>query len=118
MEKWSNSGLKPFHPAARTAYRESFNVPERIHAMCEDYRAGATIDRAADEADLKAGKHILCPTLILWGAFYLTGKDTDPLAIWRGSLAPQAEGARTSGGHFVAEEDPAGTLAALEAFLA
>jgi haloacetate dehalogenase len=118
MGTWSNSGLKPFHPAARAAYRESFTVPERIHAMCEDYRAGATLDRAADEADLKAGKKILCPTLILWGEFYLTGKDVDPLGLWRESFAPVAQGARTSGGHFVAEEDPAGALAALEAFFA
>ena len=117
MAKWSNSELKPFHPAARASYRESFTVPERIHAMCEDYRAGASLDRAADEADLKAGRKILCPTLILWGAFYLTGKDTDPLAIWRESFAPQAVGARTQGGHFVAEEDPVGTLAALRDFL-
>jgi haloacetate dehalogenase len=117
MAKWSNSELKPFHPAARASYRESFTVPERIHAMCEDYRAGATLDRAADEADLKAGKRILCPVLVLWGAFYLTGKDSDPLAIWRESFAPNAVGARTKGGHFVAEEDAAGTLKALRDFL-
>ncbi|MGL4728405.1 MAG: alpha/beta fold hydrolase [Bosea sp. (in: a-proteobacteria)] len=118
MAKWSNSELKPFHPAARAAYRESFTVPERIHACCEDYRAGATIDRAADEADLKAGKRILCPTLILWGEFYLTGKGTDTLSIWQESFAPQAKGQQTKGGHFIAEEDAAGTLAALEAFFA
>jgi haloacetate dehalogenase len=118
MAKWSNSELKPFHPAARASYRETFTVPERIHACCEDYRAGATLDRAADEADLKAGRRILCPVLILWGAFYLTGKDSDPLAIWRESFAPQAVGARTKGGHFIAEEDAAGTLDALQDFLA
>jgi haloacetate dehalogenase len=117
MAKWSNSELKPFHPAARASYRESFTVPERIHACCEDYRAGATLDRTADEEDLKAGKRILCPVLVLWGAFYLTGKDSDPLAIWRDSFAPNAVGARTQGGHFVAEEDAAGTLHALQDFL-
>lgn len=119
MAKWTKDGaLDAFAPAALASYRASFNDPSRIHAMCEDYRAGATIDRAADMADLEAGRTLACPTLLIWGDFYLTGKDVDPLAVWRGSFAPHAEGVQVNGGHFVAEEDPAGTLAALQEFLA
>ncbi len=118
MAKWSGTGdLSPFNTAAMAAYRESFTVPDRVHAFCEDYRAGATLDLAADEADLAAKKHIICPTLVLWGEFYLTGKDTDPLDIWRGSFAPNATGQQAKGGHFIAEEDAGSVLAALEAFL-
>jgi haloacetate dehalogenase len=119
MAKWTKSGtLDAFTTLAMASYRASCNDPTRIHAMCEDYRAGRTLDREADEADLASKRTIACPTMILWGNFYLTGKDADPLAIWRGSFAPDAVGARTEGGHFVAEEDANGTLTALRTFLA
>ncbi|MCO4054887.1 MAG: alpha/beta hydrolase [Bosea sp.] len=118
LAKWTKAGtLDAFSPRALASYRASFNDPTRIHAMCEDYRAGATIDLAADEADQAAGRTIACPTLLVWGDFYLTGKDVDTLAAWRGSFAPQAIGVQVDGGHFVAEEDPAGTLAAVQGFL-
>jgi haloacetate dehalogenase len=118
MAKWTKAGnLDTFAPAAMASYRASCNDPTRISAMCEDYRAGKTLDRAADEADLKAGRVIAIPTLIMWGDFYLTGKDSNPLEIWRNSFAPGAVGAQTGGGHFIAEEDGPGTLKALMEFL-
>ena len=40
--------------------------PANIHAMCEDYRAGASVDLDHDKADLD--KKIACPVLVLWGA--------------------------------------------------
>lgn len=119
MAKWTKAGdMSAFAPQALASYRASCNDPSRIHAMCEDYRAGATLDLAADEADRKAGRVIGCPTLLVWGDFYLTGKDTNPLDVWRGSFAPDAAGIQVSGGHFVAEEDGPGTLKALQGFLA
>lgn len=118
MAKWTKAGsLGAFDPRAMASYRASFGDPSRVTAMCEDYRAGRTLDIAADEADLKAGKRLLCPTYLIWGDFYLTGKGGSPLDIWRSSFAPEAEGVQTRGGHFVAEEDAAGTLAALTGFL-
>lgn len=118
LAQWSGSGLGVFDPGALALYRASCNEPTRIHAFCEDYRAGATFDRAADEEDLREGRSIACPTLLVWGGFYLTGRGGDPLAVWRGGLAPRAEGVEVEGGHFVAEEDPAGVLRALLPFLA
>ncbi|MCX7325077.1 MAG: alpha/beta hydrolase [Hyphomicrobiales bacterium] len=119
MAKWCKSGtLDAFSPTAMRSYRAGFGDPSRISAMCEDYRAGAGLDLAADEADLAAGKTIDCSTHLVWGDFYLTGKDVDPLDVWRGSFAPQATGTKVGGGHFVAEEDPEGTLKTLQAFLA
>ncbi len=119
MAKWCNSGdLKAFSPAAMASYRASYTDPFRIHAMCEDYRAGATIDLADDIEDMQAGRRIMCPSQIIWGNFYLTGKDTDTLAIWRSTFTPHARGVQVEGGHFIAEEDAPGTLAALQGFLA
>jgi haloacetate dehalogenase len=117
MAKWTKSGsLKPF-AGALDSYHQSANEPSRIHAFCEDYRAGATLDRMADEADLVAGKTITCPVQLLWGDFYLTKTEPDIVGIWRNSFAPTATGQMIDAGHFLAEEAPDATLSALEAFL-
>src|SRR4051812_2301588 len=120
LAKWSGDGtLKAFDPRALAAYRAGCNEPNRIHAFCEDYRAGATVDPAADEADRRTGRTIACPVLALWGEFYLTrapGAEST-LAVWRRTFAPQATGAQVTSGHFLAEENPAATLAALRPFL-
>jgi haloacetate dehalogenase len=39
--------------------------PATLHATCEDYRAGASIDMKHDEEDLY--RRISCPVLALWG---------------------------------------------------
>ena len=44
-----------------------FRDPVRVHAMCEDYRAGAYADYDIDKADHEAGKKITIPMLALWG---------------------------------------------------
>src|SRR5687767_3834034 len=48
-------------------YARAMSDPATIHAMCEDYRASASIDLKHDEADLKQGKKVTCPLLTLWG---------------------------------------------------
>ena len=57
-----------FDPRAFDHYRAFFAQPERLHATCEDYRAGQSTDVAIDDADVKAGRKIECPLLALWGA--------------------------------------------------
>jgi haloacetate dehalogenase len=121
MAKWSSRGdLSFIDPRALHSYRQSCNEPNRIHAFCEDYRAGATLDVAQDEADLQAEKRVGCPVQVIWSAFYLTGGagGATPLDIWRRSFAPEAVGTRVVSGHFVAEENAPATLAALRGFLA
>lgn len=119
MTKWSGAQkLNAFHPAALDAYRAAWGDATRIHAFCEDYRAGARQDRAADEADLAAGKKLQCPVLVLPGNFFLTSGATPALDLWRATFAPQAQGEVIASGHFVAEENSAQTLAALQRFFA
>jgi haloacetate dehalogenase len=119
MRKWSkDKSLDRFDPRAMAHYRAGWNEPSRIHAFCEDYRAGATLDRQADERDAAAGKTIACPVLILAGTDYLGAQSSEaPAEIWRRTFAPEAEGAMIDSGHFLAEENPDATLAALQAFL-
>ncbi|MEV0590887.1 alpha/beta fold hydrolase [Nonomuraea cavernae] len=93
-------------PEAYEDFRRAIHDPATVHAMCEDYRAGLGVDRAADDADQAAGRRVTCPTLFLWAT-----KDDmedlygDPLAIWR-SWALDVRGRALDSGHHLAEEAP------------
>ena len=119
MAKWSQAGsLAAFAPEALAHYRAAWRDPSRIHAMCEDYRAGATLDVAHDEADEATGRTVACPILVLASTGYLIRpRGPAPLDTWRRGLAPSAEGVDIDSGHFMAEENAPATLAALTAFL-
>ena len=118
MTKWSGGGkLDQFHPAALEAYAQAWGDPSRIHAFCEDYRAGAGADRQADLADLQARKTITCPVHVMPGNSFLTSGARPPLEVWQETFAPQATGTVIESGHFVAEENATQTLAALTRFL-
>jgi haloacetate dehalogenase len=98
---------------ALAEYLRCFRDPAAIHASCEDYRAGASVDYALDEADLGKRK-IACPTLVLSGRFI---SRLDPLAVWR-RWADDVTVQDLPCGHFIPEEAPGEALAALRPFLA
>ena len=115
LASWTGAkSLEPFGPAL-AHYRAAFNDPKRIHAFCEDYRAGATLDRADDEADRAAARKIPVPMLVLWGAKGGFG-GSDPVATWR-DWATDVRGHAIDCGHFLPEEAPDATAAALAEFL-
>jgi haloacetate dehalogenase len=119
IASWTRTkNLKSFSPVAMKSYIDSFNDPSRIHAACEDYRAGATIDLDHDKADRDAGKTIGCPVLVLWGDSGIPAAGASPLDLWRATFAPRATGHAIISGHFLPEENPGETLAALKPFLA
>jgi haloacetate dehalogenase len=104
-----------FAPAALEDYLRCVRRPETIHAMCEDYRAGLTIDFELDEAD-RGARRIECPVLVLWGGRGRVEElYDDVLGIWRG-WADDVTGRALDCGHFLAEEVPEETLAELLAF--
>jgi len=108
------AGRERFHPDALAEYVRAIHDPATVHAICEDYRAGATYDRDADEADRRAGRRIGCPVLVLWSA----REDLDPLdplSIWR-RWADDVRGEGLDGGHFLAEELPQETARGLRDF--
>lgn len=116
---WSGSSKSsgtgsPFAPAAIAEYGRCFDHAA-IHAGCEDYRAGATLDCDHDAADFASGRRITCPVLALWGERGLVGRAYDVLAAWR-EYASDVRGRSVPGGHFLPEEAPAETLAALDGF--
>jgi haloacetate dehalogenase len=104
--------LAPFDPRALAHYRAFFSDPLRIHATCEDYRAGRTTDFTHDEADYAAGVKIGCPMLALWGESGIPSETRGPLDIWR-EWATEVQGFPIDCGHYLAEENPRATAAAL-----
>ena len=108
----------PFDSDAEKDYLEAYLMPETRHAMCEDYRAGATIDYALDESDYRSGRKIQCPLLALWAAQGDLGNLYNVLDVWREWCASTVEGSPLQCGHYLAEEAPAETHYALRRFLA
>ena len=94
-------------------YLRCFRRPETVHAMCEDYRAAATIDLDHDAAD--ANVKLAVPLLALWGVDGFVGTNYDVLAEWR-QVADDVSGHGVPGGHYLPEEAPDETLAALVNF--
>jgi len=87
-------------------YLVAIHDPAVVRAMAEDYRAGLGVDRAADEADRRDGRHLGCPTLVAWS----TGDDMaqlygDVLEVWR-PWAPNLPGVAIDSGHHMAEDAP------------
>ncbi len=109
-------GPEFFAAEALADYLRWFRDPATIHAMCEDYRAAATVDMAHDEADRNAGRRIAAPLLALWGAKGRLEAWYDVLAIWR-DWADDVRGRALDCGHYVPEERPQQVAAELEAFL-
>ena len=91
-------------------------TPAANHAMCEDYRASASLDLGYDAADIKAGKKIQCPLLTLWAANGAMGKLYDVLAIWKDE-GVNVSGKGLPGNHSLQESAPKETLAELQQFL-
>jgi haloacetate dehalogenase len=109
--------LDAYEPAALAEYERCFADPDARHAMLEDYRAAASVDYDLDTADAAAGRRVDMPLLVLWGARSVVGRGPDdPVEVWR-TRARDVTGQPIDAGHFLAEERPAETLAALRAFL-
>jgi len=108
-----------FGEAVRAAYTAALSDAAHVHAICEEYRAAAGIDREHDAADRAAGRRISCPVLALWSAsgplaaWY--DDDGGPLALW-GELATNVTGEPVDGGHFFPEERPSAIADALSGF--
>lgn len=97
--------LEDLDARAVASYRANFADSDRIHATCEDFRAGAGCDLAADQADYDGGRRIECPTLVLWADHGPLADLADPMALWQPWCRDLA-GANIDGGHFIAEERP------------
>jgi len=93
-------------------YLRTSSTPENIHAMCEDYRAGASIDLKHDEADLR--KKITCPLRVLWAEKGAMGRIYDVMKIWK-ERGTKVTGRPLPGGHNLQEDVPDMVLEEIQA---
>jgi haloacetate dehalogenase len=113
-------GRGSFGPEVRAEYTETYRDSARVHAICEEYRAAATLDIEHDKVDQKESRRITCPMLHLWASggpldtFY--EQEGGALGIWR-KWADNVNGQALKGGHFFPEENPTETTELLKKFL-
>jgi haloacetate dehalogenase len=116
MSTWRRGG-QPFDPRAVDEYVRCFSDPAAIHASCEDYRAAVGTDLDDDDAAAGRSQKVIAPLLALWGEHGFVGRHYgDVAAIWR-EYAEKVQGRSLPSGHFLAEEAPEETSAALRDFL-
>jgi haloacetate dehalogenase len=101
---WGSHGLEVFDPRALAEYERCIGEPAAIHAMCEDYRAAASIDLEHDRADTQA--RIGCPLRVLWGERGVVHRLFAPTADWQAKASGTVSGRATPGGHYIAEDSP------------
>ena len=98
-----------FPPGVRAAYVHALRDPSHAHAICEEYRAAATIDREHDRVDRASGRRIVCPLLVLWSAHgalenWYVGEG-GPIALWR-AWGDDVRGRALNAGHFSQKRFP------------
>jgi haloacetate dehalogenase len=116
LSEWGSPSAA-FLPEVRAAYIEGLRAPAHAHAICEEYRAAAVIDREHDQADRTAGR--TCPVLVLWsargplGTWYI--RESEPVGVWQ-EWSDNVRGQAIEAGHFFPEEVPEQTAEALGRF--
>jgi haloacetate dehalogenase len=110
-----HGGLAVFAPAAMAEYERCIVLPNSATAICEDYRASASIDLEHDRADRDAGRRVTQPLHVLWGEHGVVARCFDVLALWR-AAAERVTGRALPAGHYIAEETPQLLLAEVEQF--
>ena len=111
-----HAGLAPFHTQALAEYTRCLSQPGAAHALCEDYRAAATIDLEHDRADRDAGCRLAQPLMVLWGERGIVQRCFRPLDEWR-RVASRVAGEALPCGHYIPEEAPEALLEAALPFL-
>jgi len=115
LDAWAETP-DAFPASVRAEYVAKLSDPATIHAICEEYRAAATLDVAHDEAD-RGRRRIACPVLALWSASGAVEAWYEPLELWR-EWADDVQGEAIAAGHFLPEEAPQETARRLRDFFA
>lgn len=99
-------------------YMRVMRLPGTAHAMCEDYRASASIDLKYDEEDQKNGVKVQCPLHVLWAAppGGAMGRIYPVLDIWKNE-GVKVTGKALTGGHSLQEGNPTETTTEILNFL-
>jgi haloacetate dehalogenase len=99
--------LKIYEPEALEAYYKLFDNPAIVHAMCEEYRAGGTIDLVDASADVAAARQVKCLILVLWGRGGMVGRTYDAIEEWKAvSETGDVRGEPVDCSHYIADHAP------------
>jgi len=112
----TDQGTSFFDPEALADYIRCIKNPDTIHGMCEDYRATFGVDLDMDTVDFDSGRRVKCPALILWGAASGVGRNHDAIQVWSLYATRIEKTATVPSGHYLQEECPEETYAALHEF--
>jgi haloacetate dehalogenase len=115
LDNWSEFA-GAFPPEVRREYVDKLSEPTTVHAICEQYRAAATLDCQLDEAD-RCRVSIACPVLALWARGGAVDQWYEPLDVW-GQWADDVRGRPVDAGHFLPEEPSTEVVEEFLAFFA
>jgi haloacetate dehalogenase len=100
-----HAGLSIFAPECWQEYVLAMSDPACLHAMCEDYRAAASIDLEHDRQSIAQKQLIEMPVRVLWGEFGQVNACFKPLEDWQ-KLGTDVSGQTLQSGHYIPEEIP------------
>ena len=105
-----HAGLSIFAPECWHEYILAMSDPACLHAMCEDYRAAASIDLEHDRQTIAQKQLLEMPVRVLWGEFGQVNACFKPLEDWQ-KLGTDVSGQTLQSGHYIPEEIPEGLIA-------
>ncbi|OAL40661.1 hypothetical protein AYO20_00397 [Fonsecaea nubica] len=112
------SGLDIFQPECFDRYVRNLGDPAIVHAMCQDYRASASLDMDEAREDVENNRLIQCPLTVLWGRHGVIEKCFDAVSEWKRVTAANVpvEGHSIDSGHYIPEQAPDEVVMAIETF--
>lgn len=102
------ASVEMFNKTVFEEYVKGLGDSETVHAMCEDYRAAATLDLEEARKDIEEGRAIKCPLRVLWGKHGVIERCFDAVGEWK-SVAEkgvEVDGESVDCGHYIPEEKP------------
>jgi haloacetate dehalogenase len=109
-------GMKIFDPRCWQEYVNAIQQPAIVHAMCEDYRAAATIDLEHDQADIDRYNKTIQPLRVLWGSRGIIATCFNPIEDWQAFSEAKVSGRALDCGHYIPEEKPTEMIEEIMAF--
>ena len=111
-----HGGKTVFDADAYKAYVQMMKDPAGVNAMCEDYRASASIDLDHHRQDQEDGQEIQCPLMVLWGKHGIIEKSYDAKKEWQDVSSSTVVGQSLDCGHYIPEEQPEILLEKIHSF--
>jgi pimeloyl-ACP methyl ester carboxylesterase len=112
-------GLEIFDKTCFEHYVGNFQDPATVHAMCQDYRASATLDLDEAQADLGSGRLVHCPLRVLWSKHGVMENCFDTIKEWQAvtEVGVAVDGHSLATGHYIPEEAPDDVVSNILGFL-